>query len=238
MPYITEDGARKVHYKSLKNYLLTVPLMALTVIPRLFALGLFFASCRGPIAIGILTAIGVVYAITFWAVRWTKLKNMNKDAHTHFLLLSFLTAVFGPCLVMNPEMNLFMFCSTISAIGHSLLLVTLYSILRISPDLLNRPNIPNFIEVYVPEYQTYCLYLLPALLASIFFSWILQAYANEENRQLVGLRLHCGPLSCEKHEQFHWACRKKYSKIIKIHLQSGNEKILNAMDHDLSLIHI
>ena len=80
----------------------------------------------------------------------------------------------------------------------------------------------------IKMYRTVCWVLMVA----VIFTSLISAFLLEENRQLISLKLRFGPICCPWDEQFHWACRNEYDKLIKYYLNSGNDLVTKANNID------
>ena len=91
-----------------------------------------------------------------------------------YLFLSVLTSLFIPCIVFNPKSKFIFVTSSISTVCHSILLAILLSIAHQMPEWLNTKLEPSV-------YQN----LLPIMLLSNVFAWILHLYSDEEFRSVT-----------------------------------------------------
>ena len=85
-----------------------------------------------------------------------------------YLFLSVLTSLFIPCIVFNPKSKFIFVTSSISTVCHSILLAILLTIAHQMPEWLNTKLEPSV-------YQN----LLPIILLSNVFAWILHLYSDE-----------------------------------------------------------
>ena len=91
-----------------------------------------------------------------------------------YLFLSILTSLFIPCIVLNPKSKFIFVTSSISTVCHSILLAILLTIAHQVPEWLNTKLEPS---VYYG--------LLPIILLSNVFAWILHLYSDEEFRKVT-----------------------------------------------------
>ena len=69
-------------------------------------------------------------------------------------------------------------------------------------------------------------------MALVILTSLVSAFLLEENRQLISLKLRLGPICCPCDEQFHWACKKEYGRLLKHYLASGKEHITKVTNVD------
>ena len=91
-----------------------------------------------------------------------------------YLFLSVLTSLFIPCIVFNPKSKFIFVSSSISTVCHFILLSILLTISHQMPEWLNTKLEPSV-------YQN----LLPIILLSNVFAWILHLYSDEEFRSVT-----------------------------------------------------
>ena len=101
--------------------------------------------------------------------KYKKLKNStNSEDYRQCLMLSFVSAIISPCIVVNPKTKTFLYSSLASGYAHLALLICFITYLHVF-----RPGIS--IEFFLVTYS------LPGLLLiSSSFSWILHAYSKPE----------------------------------------------------------
>ena len=102
----------------------------------------------------------------------TKYKN-------YYFWLSFVTSIFGPCIIMNPKIKLFWNSSIASNIGYMVLLIIWLVTFYLKPELLQMPgHVTEILDMNI---------FLPTMLAIIpltsIVSWILVIYSKDEYRQ-------------------------------------------------------
>ena len=91
-----------------------------------------------------------------------------------YLFLSALSSLFIPCIVFNPKSKFIFVTSSISTVCHSILLAILLIIAHQMPEWLNTKLEPSV-------YQN----LLPIMLLSNVFAWILHLYSDEKFRSIT-----------------------------------------------------
>ena len=104
----------------------------------------------------------------------TKYKN-------YYFWLSFVTSIFGPCIIMNPKLRLFWNSSMASNIGYMVLLTIWLPTYHLIPELLQMSShVTDFLNMNV---------FLPTMLAIIpvtgIVSWILDIYSRDEGYRIT-----------------------------------------------------
>ena len=207
--------------------------MALIVTPRILILSIFFATIRYGVCISIVSGVLIVYSILFWLLipyKFFKEQKIEK-MFGKFLSLHWLTSIYGPCIIIEPKSSPIFLSSMISSIGYLLLLGSMWLISYINVEL-HSWNLEDLtkseIEQLVHYYKIFCW----SMMGLIPFSSLLSHFLLEENRQLLGLKIGLKSICCPSNEQFHWACEKEYSRLIKYYLTSGKEKITKVTNVD------
>ena len=145
-------------YSTWKNKLIATPVMMFTVVPRILTLSLFFASCfplfsnydsegfRFGLILFICTFI--LYALSFAIVSYVRIikpfnkANPKREVEKSKLILSGLSALISPCLIVDQTCGTFLWASCLSIIYHFILLVGFALTLEINPSLWN-PSVTN-----------------------------------------------------------------------------------------------
>ena len=134
-------------YTTWKNKLIATPVMIFTVVPRILTLSLFFASCfplfsnyasegfRFGLILFICTFI--LYAVIFAIGSYVAIIKKKKVVDKSKLILSGLSALISPCLIVDQTCGTFLWASCLSIVNHIILLVGLVLTLEINPLLWN-----------------------------------------------------------------------------------------------------
>ena len=138
-------------YTTWKNKLIATPVMMFTVVPRILTLSLFFASCfplfsnygsegfRFGLILFICTFI--LYALSFAVGSYVGIikpfENKGKKVEKSKLILSGLSALISPCLIVDQTCGTFLWASCLSIINHFILLVGLALTLELNPSMWN-----------------------------------------------------------------------------------------------------
>ena len=243
MPHLIDDK-QVAPFQCMKNYLVVGPVMFFVVTPRLLILSIFFATIRYGPCVVTLAVILTLYSTLFWSISPTEYletsnmktsesteRNNSKTSEATFLSFSWLTSIFGPCIVIKPKSSLISFSCILSAAGYLMLLVCLelfsYSeLVSYAWNVKDNSEFEN--QEMIKMYRTACWILFVAVILTSLVS----AFLLEENRQLISLKLKFGPVCCPFDEQFHWACQSEYEKLIKHYLKSGKDLVTKANNID------
>jgi hypothetical protein len=144
-------------YTNWKNkWLIATPLMIITVVPRVLTLSVILASCfsfpndndKEGIRFGIILFICtfILYALGFAIGSYVGIirpfKRDRRERERSKLILSGLSALISPCLIVDQISRVFLLGSCLSFINHSLLLVGLMLTLKFDPSMWN-PSLAN-----------------------------------------------------------------------------------------------
>lgn len=220
-------------FRCWKNYLIVVPVMTLIVTPRMLILSIYFATIRYGFCIAILAGILTVYSILFWLLipdKFFKEKKIEKFLGK-FLSLHWLTSIYGPCVVIEPNSSPIFLSCMISSLGYFLLLgsMTLKSYINVG---LHSWNLEGLTESEIQQLVNYYKIFCWSMMGFIPLTSLLSHFLLEENRQLLGLKMGLKSICCSSNEQFHWACKKEYGRLIKHYLASGKEHVIKATNVD------
>ena len=181
MPHFV-NGDIKLSERSFRNFIIVLPLIFFIMAPKFINLSIYFGIFRG----GILQAViflGVIaiYTGLFLVVVKIKYKN-GVDQSSLLLFLSFLLAIFFPIIVMNPKSKLLFVSNVVSTFAHVILFCELYIILK-ETNLVNTGFIhPSSLE-----------WILPTLVLTNIFAWILYQNSFEDSRRNVMLAVTQNP---------------------------------------------
>ena len=158
------------HGYSIQNRILPLPFMALAVLP-LYANQIicFSLSKRKWWSLLILFGVFVIYSIIFWTVCMYKHKNIN----SFFKTMSFFASITMPCFVVDPNSKFLFHSNIVSVFSHCFLAIILL-LLHKYTDMVDSRIQP-------------CVYyfMVPFLLCSLVFPWLLQMISNEEFRTSI-----------------------------------------------------
>ena len=140
-----------------------LPLIALIYAPRL----LNFLSILENLGIYGLMAIFLLHTFCFAILIGTKYTDEWRKNCAPFVQ-SYFTSLFAPCIVMSPESKLLLFSNLLSTIPH---VVVTAVMVAISSD-------ENLISSLLVK-------LIPWLLISPMFAWLLQAYSQEKTQEIL-----------------------------------------------------
>ena len=141
-------------YTNWKNkWLIATPLMIITVVPRVLTLSVILASCfsfpydndKEVIRFGIILFICtfILYALGFAIGSYVGIiRNPHREVEKSKLILSGLSALISPCLIVDQISGVFFLGSCLSFINHVILLVGLILTLEFDPSMWN-PSLAN-----------------------------------------------------------------------------------------------
>ena len=153
---------KMLHHTKL-SYCFILPLIALIYAPRL----LNFLSILETLGIYGLMAIFLLHTFCFAILIGTKYTDEWRKNCAPFVQ-SYFTSLFAPCIVMSPESKLLLFSNLLSTIPH---VVVTAVMVAISSD-------ENLISSLLVK-------LIPWLLISPMFAWLLQAYSQEKTQEIL-----------------------------------------------------
>ena len=153
---------KMLHHTKL-SYCFILPLIALIYAPRL----LNFLSILETLGIHGLMAIFLLHTFCFAILIGTKYTDEWRKNCAPFVQ-SYFTSLFAPCIVMSPESKLLLFSNLLSTIPH---VVVTAVMVAISSD-------ENLISSLLVK-------LIPWLLISPMFAWLLQAYSQEKTQEIL-----------------------------------------------------
>ena len=153
---------KMLHHTKL-SYCFILPLIALIYAPRL----LNFLSILENLGIYGLMAIFLLHTFCFAILIGTKYTDEWRKNCAPFVQ-SYFTSLFAPCIVMSPESKLLLFSNLLSTIPH---VVVTAVMVAISSD-------ENLISSLLVK-------LIPWLLISPMFAWLLQAYSQEKTQEIL-----------------------------------------------------
>ena len=165
MPIFNKGDVLKkkmLHHTKL-SYCFILPLIALIYAPRL----LNFLSILETFGIYGLMAIFLLHTFCFAILIGTKYTDEWRKNCAPFVQ-SYFTSLFAPCIVMSPESKLLLFSNLLSTIPH---VVVTAVMVAISSD-------ENLISSLLVK-------LIPWLLISPMFAWLLQAYSQEKTQEIL-----------------------------------------------------
>ena len=220
-------------FRCWKNYLIVVPIMTLIVTPRMLVLSIYFATIRYGFCIAILAGILTVYSILFWLLipyKFFKEQKIEKFLGK-FLSLHWLTSIFGPCIVIEPNSSPIFLSCMISSLGYFLLVGSMWLISYINVGL-HSWNLEGLTESEIQQLVRYYKIFCWSMMGFIPLTSLLSHFLLEENRQLLGLKMGLKSICCPSNEQFHWACGKEYGRLIKRYLASGKEHVIKVTNVD------
>ena len=156
-------------WDKIQNRILPLPFMALAVLPLYANQTICFTLLRNlgslPMIFGGLT----IYSILFWAVCMCRHKNINP----FFKTMSFFASITMPCFVVNPNSKFLFHTNMVSVFSHCILAITVFLIHKYT-DLVDSRIQPS-------AYY----FMVPFLLCSLVFTWLLQMISNEEFRNSI-----------------------------------------------------
>ena len=187
MPHLIDDK-KVAPFQCVKNYLVVGPVMFFVVTPRLLILSIFFATIRyGPCMVTLLVIL-TLYSILFWSIAPSEYLETNKlkPSEAKFLNFSWLTSIFGPCIVIKPKSSLISFSCILPAAGYLILLVCLElfsytDFVAYSWNVKDNSDFEN--QEMIKMYWTVCWVLMVA----VIFTSLISAFLLEENRQLISV---------------------------------------------------
>ena len=178
------------------------------------------------IRLGLVIFLGIlfVYAIAYNILGYYLVVKPGKAKWSE-LILCFLTAVIGPCLIFQERSKMLLLSSMASIFSHLLLLISLLVTLQVNSatwneDLWNEDLRPN--QVYLH----FCYVLIPWLLLSMIASWFLEKYSDLDYRFAVSEDLYCDE------KKFVHACENGHLAIVKKLIDSSDKNILNKVDEN------
>ena len=143
-----EYGFEIKPYTNWKNkWLIATPMMILTVLPRVLTLSVFFASCfplfsnygSEGFKFGLILFICnfILYAVIFAIGSYVGIIKKKKVVEKSKLILSGLSALISPCLIVDQTCGTFLWASCLSILNHFILLVGLALTLELNPSMWN-----------------------------------------------------------------------------------------------------
>ena len=155
------------------SYCLTLPLIALIYAPRLLNVSLILATLQdGFYSIYVLLAMFLVHTFCFVILILTMYRDEWRKNKAP-LLQSFFTSMFAPCIVMSPSSNLLLFSNLLSTIPHVISTSVMIAVAK------NSDNEYDDLIINI------LLTLIPWLLISPMFAWLLQAYSQEKAQEIL-----------------------------------------------------
>ena len=153
---------KMLHHTKL-SYCFILPLIALIYAPRL----LNFLTILETFGIYGVMAIFLLHTFCFAILIGTKYTDEWRKNYAP-LVQSYFTSLFAPCIVMSPESRLLLFSNLLSTIPH---VVVTFVMVAIGSD-------ENLISSLLVK-------LIPWLLISPMFAWLLQAYSQEKTQEIL-----------------------------------------------------
>ena len=106
-------------------------------------------------------------------------------------------------------------------IGQVTLMASLQLIAHFSTDLLQQKN-----QQQIQMLETFCWVLITIVVLTSFSSYLIL----EDTRQLLSLKIGLGPVTCNERDQFVWACKREYPRLINYYLDSGKVEDVNGLN--------
>ena len=198
LPVNGETPVRKFAYKFLKM----LPLMNLVAVPRLFSLSTIFSLASiynwmnllffSLLTLGMLLAYGITY---FGLCSFLKRRDKSLVGVT---IKGFFTSIVAPCMIGTFYSPYFLCTSLLSAVFHSLMLGATWITSIHCPQIFmkNAPNttsneidLPEDLDDNLSTFYLYCMILIPLLMGSIFFSYLMhKLYIS--NNQTAKIKAH------------------------------------------------
>ena len=156
------------------SYCLTLPLIALIYAPRLLNVSLILATLQdGFYSIYVLLAMFLVHTFCFVILILTMYRDEWRKNKAP-LLQSFFTSMFAPCIVMSPSSNLLLFSNLLSTIPHVISTSVMIAVAKNNGVESNDDGVGSLASI-----------LIPWLLISPMFAWLLQAYSQEKTQEIL-----------------------------------------------------
>ena len=198
LPVNGETPIRKFVYKFLKM----LPLMNLVAVPRLFSLSTVFSLASiynwmnllffSLLTLGMLLAYGISY---FGLCSYLKRRDKSLMGVT---IKGFFTSIIAPCLIGTFYSPFLLSTSVLSAVFHSLMLGATWItsihypqiLMTIAPNTTsNEIDLPEDLEENLSMFRLYCMVLIPLLMGSIFFSYLMHKLYMSNN-QTAKIKAH------------------------------------------------
>ena len=157
LPSKEKYGLEIEPYANWKNtWLIATPMMMFTVVPRVLTLSVFFAACfplfsnyaKEGMRFGLILFICtfILYALSFAIGSYVGIikpfQSKKRNVEIPKLILSGLSALISPCLIVDQTCGTFLWASCLSIINHSILLAGLGLTLELNPSMWN-PSLAN-----------------------------------------------------------------------------------------------
>ena len=131
-------------YSTWKDKAIVAPTMVVTITPRVLALAVLFASSFPlllELRFGMVMFLGafVIYGIFFGIVGYINAVKPGKVEMSE-MVLSGLSALIAPCLVFHQTSKLLRWSSILSATKYIVLMVTMFTVLKVDPSIWNPRN--------------------------------------------------------------------------------------------------
>ena len=156
-------------WAKIQHGILPFPFMALAIFPLYTNQIICFTIFRNLWSLVFLLAVFAIYSIMFWTVCMYKYKEIDP----FFKTMSFFASITMPCFVVNPKSNFLFHTNVVSVFSHCLLTMIVFSIHKYT-DLVDSRIQPS---AY--------FFLVPFLLCSLVFTWLLQMISNQDLRTSV-----------------------------------------------------
>ena len=163
-----EDMVKKKNLVHIKlTYCFTLLLVALIYTPRLLNFFLILSTEKDYRWHYGLLAMFLIHTFCFVVLIGMKYRDeWRKNKST--LVQSYLTSIFAPCIVMSPDSNLLLLSNLVSTI----------------PPIVSTSFIIHHIG-YVSMISSVTADLIPWLLMSPMFAWLLQAYSQRKTQEVL-----------------------------------------------------
>ena len=156
---------KKIFVHTKLSYFFTLPLMALIYTPRLLNFFLILSTEKDYQWHYGLVAMFLIYTFCFVVLIVIKYRDeWRKDKA--ILVQSYFTSFFAPCIVMSPDSNLLLLSNLVSTI----------------PPIVSTSFMIHHIG-YVSMISSVNADLIPWLLMSPMFAWLLQAYSRRKTHE-------------------------------------------------------
>ena len=165
---------KRMLYHTKTSYCLTLSLIALIYAPRLLNVSIILESLDldGFYIIYILlgmflphTFCFVILIVTMYRDEWRKIKLP--------LFQSYFTSLMAPCIVMSPDSKLLLFSNLVSMIPHVISASLMIAFAK-NTGMENSDGIARLFST-----------LIPWLLISPMFAWLLQVYSQEKTQEIL-----------------------------------------------------
>ena len=188
LPVNGETPVRDFAYKFLK----ILPLMSLVALPRLFSLCSAFSlasiyNWQNLTFFTVLTLlILLTYGLSYFAL-YSCLKKKDKSLKS-VGIKGFFTSIIAPCMIGSFYSPYFMSTSVLSALFHSIFAGVTWITSMHFPQIFlttipdGQNELPESLRDKLSVFHQYCLVLIPFLIGSIFFSYLIYLLYKNKNK--------------------------------------------------------